>query len=131
MIHSVDKKIHVAFNEQLVKYDLTLQQTLVILYIEKYKDRDVYQIDIEKYLDLKNPSVTSLIKNLMKKDLVYREQDEKDGRYFKLKLTDKSMEMVDNLAEIIPSVNDRIQNIFTSEELIVFLRLLSKIDSSL
>ena len=99
LIHNIDKKYLLIFNKELAKFDLTFQQSLVLLFISK-QNQAVYQKDIEKYMGLKNPSVTSLIKSLVSRDFIYRVKDEKDGRYFHLHLTPKSTEILDDIISV-------------------------------
>lgn len=128
MIHAIDKNVGKIYNRELKKFGLTMQQSLVILYIANNNKEKVYQIDLERYLGLKNPSVTSLIKNLMANGYVYRIKDETDGRYFHLHLTDKSLAITDDLAEVIYNINTMIENTLSTEELQTLASLLEVVN---
>ncbi len=128
IIHSIDKNVGKIYSRELKKYGLTMPQSLVILFIANNNKEKVYQIDIERYLGLKNPSVTSLIKNLMANDYVYRIKDEADGRYFHLHLTEKSLAVKDDLAEVIYNINTMIENALSTEELQTLASLLEVVN---
>ncbi|MBR3347285.1 MAG: MarR family transcriptional regulator [Solobacterium sp.] len=129
IIHTIDKNLLKIYNRELSRYGLTMQQSLVILYIGNSDKEKVFQIDIEKYLGLKNPSVTSLIKNLMANDYVYRIKDETDGRYFHLHLTEKSLAIKDDLAKAIYNINQDFENRLTKDEHAALVTLLQKVSS--
>lgn len=131
LIHSIDKKIFSLFNKELSRYNLSFQQTMTILYIAKHKDENVYQKDIESYMGLTNPSVTSLMKNLINNDFVYRIKDENDGRYFHLHLTEKSLAIQDDLVDTIQNANKYIETLLGNEKYIDLTNDLNIIDQKL
>lgn len=116
LIHSIDKKIFSLFNKELSRYHLTFQQAIAILYIAKHTDENIYQKDIELYMGLTNPSVTSLMKYLINNDFVYRIKDENDGRYFHLHLTQKSLEIKYDLIDSIQNTNRYIETLLGNEQ---------------
>ncbi|MBR6156364.1 MAG: MarR family transcriptional regulator [Lachnospiraceae bacterium] len=127
VIHAIDKNVIKIYNRGLAEYGLTMQQSLVILYIGNTDKEKVYQIDLERYLGLRNPTVTSMIKNLIANDYVYRIKDEADGRYYHLHLTDKSLAVKDNLARVIYEINHKIESKLTEEEFTMLSFLLNKV----
>ena len=127
VIHAIDKNVIKLYNRGLAEYGLTMQQSLVILYIGNTDKEKVYQIDLERYLGLRNPTVTSMIKNLIANDYVYRIKDEADGRYYHLHLTDKSLAVKDNLARVIYEINHKIESQLTEEEFTTLSFLLNKV----
>lgn len=71
-IHAIDKLIISIFNNEVSRYGLTFQQSIVIIYLAEREGEKVYQKNIEAYLNLKNSSVTSLVKNMISNDFIYR-----------------------------------------------------------
>lgn len=125
-VHMIDKNAYVLHNNELKKYNITFNQSLVILHVYHSTNTYIYQKDIEKALGLTNPSVTSLIKTMMKKDLIYRIKDENDGRYYHLHLTPRSIELVDPVMACIKKVDAMITKALTDEERETFNKLLDK-----
>lgn len=130
-LHTTDKKYNLIFTREINKLGLTPQQAISILFIGKFEDENIYQKDLEKYMGLKNPSVTSIIKNLISQDFVYRIKDEKDGRFFHLHLTKKSHDMIDDIIRIICEVNEKTASILSSEEQETLEKLLEKWNAGL
>jgi DNA-binding MarR family transcriptional regulator len=131
LIHSIDKRTSAIYNLETEKYGLTFMQSLVILYIAQSEKEKIYQIDLEHYLGLKNPSVTSLVKHLIAEDYIYRIKDEQDGRYYHLHLTPKSLAITDDLAACIYRLNKMIQEYLSEDEFQSFTATLEKIDGML
>ena len=131
LIHSIDKKILSLFNKELSRYGLSFQQAAAILYIAKHSDKNVYQKDIEIYMGLTNPSVTSLMKNLINNDYVYRIKDEKDGRYYHLHLTDKSLHIKNELVNTIHNTNKYIETLLGIDQYNDLTNILQNINQKL
>lgn len=127
LIHNIDKEVLAMHNAQLKTLDLTFVQSLAILQIYYHNDQDVFQKDLEKWLGLTNPSVTTLIKTMMGKDLIYRIQSKSDGRYFALHLTPKSLSLIDQIVEIIYQSDKQLYNCLNEEETDLLNSLLSKV----
>ena len=127
IVHEVDRKILAKQMEKLKPLDLTFSQALVILHIYNAKDTHIFQKDLERKLGLTNPSVTSLVKTMCAKDLIYRIQSERDGRYFHLHLTPKSLALVNAITESIIKADDDIISPLSIEEAGELIRLLNKL----
>lgn len=127
LIHNIDKAILSTHNTQLKNIDLTFNQALIILHIYQHSDHDVYQKDLENWLGLTNPSVTSLIKTMMGKDLIYRIQSKHDGRYFSLHLTPKSLSLIDQIVDTIIQSDKQLYKCLNEEETVLLKSLLSKV----
>lgn len=87
---------------------LTSIQALTLHYIiTESKNRDIFPKDLEKFLEIKGSSVTSLIKNLERNGYLRRESLPNDGRYKKLVLTEQTLAMQDD-------INERVYNYMRS-----------------
>lgn len=126
LIHELDKNILAYYNNVLKEYLITFQQAIIMLTIYA-SEGEIYQKNIEKKMGLTNPSVTSLIQNMISKDLVYKIQSKKDARYFHLHLTPKSLSMVDDIASKIIAANHTLLSPLTEEEAITLQTLLWKL----
>lgn len=127
LIHTVDKNAIQKHNDALKEYDVTFTQAVVMEYIYTHEEGSVNQKTIETALGLTNPSVTSLIKTMMSKNLIYRIKDEKDGRYFKLYLTPKGNELCVPCVKTIVEVDNSYTKNFTEEERDQLFKLLNKV----
>lgn len=87
LIYEINKKMIARQNNNLVSLGVTVQQALVIAYLDKSKDKKVTQRMIEIGLNNTNPTVTNIIKSMMSKNLIYKIQDKVDKRKYYLYLT--------------------------------------------
>lgn len=126
LIHTVDKYAVIKHNDALKKYDVTFSQAVVMEYLYTREEGSVNQKLIEIALGLTNPSVTSLIKTMMSKNLIYRIKDAQDGRYLKLYLTPKAQELCIPCIKTIVDVDKSYTENFTTEEREQFFILLNK-----
>lgn len=126
LIHTVDKYAILKHNEALKTYDVTFTQAVVMEYLYTHEDGSVNQKTLEIALGLTNPSVTSLIKTMMSKNLIYRIKDPLDGRYFKLYLTPKGQELCIPCTKTIIDTDKFYTKNFTTEEREQFFMLLNK-----
>lgn len=127
LIHTVDKHTIIKQNDTLKEYDVTFTQAVVLEYLYTHEEGSVNQKTLEIALGLTNPSVTSLIKTMMSKNLIYRIKDPQDGRYFKLYLTPKGQELCVPCIKTIVDVDKSYTKNFTPEEHEELFRLLNKI----
>lgn len=127
LIHAADKMFLKAYTNSLKELDLTLTQALILLHVYNYKQKPIYQKDLEEILGLTNPTVTNIIKNMIKKDLLYKVQSEEDGRYFHLHLTPRSTQLLSKIPGCMFSVNDACLDKLTKTEQTTFIQLLLKI----
>lgn len=120
---------------QLIRYfdsffadtSLTGSQATVLYYImTSPSDVDIFPKDLEIYLDLKKPSVTSLLNYLEKDGYIRREDVPYDGRCRKLVLTEKSKEMQEDILNRIASYRTSVFKGISQEELAVFDKVLLK-----
>ncbi len=82
-------------NKRMAPIELTASQMDVIVFLAFNKDREVNQIDVEKYLHCSNPTVTGIVKRLEAKQFIKRLPSEKDKRYKRLVLTEKANQMLE------------------------------------
>ena len=102
----LNRKMQRYFSSFFTGTAVTSIQALVLQYlIVETKKRDVFPKDLEGFLEIKPSSVTSLISNLERNGYLRRESLAKDGRYKKKKLvlTEKTMEMEEEIEKCIDS----------------------------
>lgn len=123
----LNRKLRRYFDSFFTDLPVTSIQALVLQYIivESAK-RDIFTKDLEEFLGIQGPSVTSLINNLTQSGYLRRESLAEDRRYKKLVLTEKSREIQD---EIVDRVNSYMKNVFVDipeEDLKVFDAVVQK-----
>lgn len=128
----LNRKMHRYFSGYFVGTSLTSIQALVLHYIIiESETRNIFPKDLEEFLEIKPSSVTSLINNLERNGYLRRESLADDGRYKKLVLTDKTIEIQD---EIINRIDDYMKSMFigiSDEDLRVFEKVIMQMTANI
>ena len=125
---------YAAMNRRLKRYfdsffadsPITSIQGLGLDYLFRNRETDVFQKDLEEYLEIKGSSVTSILDNLEKNGYVRREAVDYDGRLKKLAITEKAYAIEEDIVE---RVNGYMYSLFRGipeEEREVFYSVLCK-----
>lgn len=93
----------------LLPYDMTLAQYKIIVYLYSSPPMSTRQVDLERAFSMTNPSVTSVLNTLEKKDLICRTENAEDRRSKVISLTQKALDMRDELN----SAGERLEEAFT------------------
>lgn len=111
---------------------LTVSQAYVIDFISMQGDnQDVFQKDLEKAFDLKRSSISLMLNNMEKSNLIKRVPVTEDARLKKIILTDKSKKLYEKISKAIDSVENRVCENITPDELKIFKSVLDKIRNNL
>ncbi|MFR3556912.1 MAG: MarR family winged helix-turn-helix transcriptional regulator [Paraclostridium sordellii] len=112
--------------------NLTISQAYVIDFISiEGKHKEIFQKDIEREFDLKRSSVSLMLNNMEKSDLIERVPVTEDARLKKIILTEKSKKTYKKISIAIDSIENRLSEDITQEEIEVFQRVLEKIRNNL
>ena len=112
--------------------NLTISQAYVIDFISiEGKNKEIFQKDLERELDLKRSSVSLMLNNMEKSDLIERVPVTEDARLKKIVLTEKSKKIYEKISIAIDSIENRLSEDITQEEIEVFQIVLEKIRNNL
>lgn len=111
----------------LAPYELTNTQYKIMMTLYKNQDKAIRQTDIEEKFSLTNPSVTGIIQNLEKKNLVKRIQNPDDKRSKLIILTDKAISMREEISGLGEFIEAQVTKKLTNEEYHQLITLLKKI----
>lgn len=100
MINRICNRVRRQIDREVAALGITAIQGRVINFIKK-TNKDVYQKDLEEYLEIRGSSVTAMIKAMEKNDLLYRLVDKDDQRLKHLVLTPKAQEIHSKIMKII------------------------------
>lgn len=113
-------------NELLKDMDLTATQADILVYLFFCSKEKINQRDIENKFNIKNPTVTGILKRMEEKGFIECIIDDEDKRFKKILLTRKSIKFRDRL----DSHKEEIENILTQnmskEEVKILKTLLNK-----
>ena len=112
--------------------NLTVSQAYVIDFISNEgKDKEIFQKDLEREFDLKRSSISLMLNNMEKSDLIERVPVTEDARLKKIILTQKSIKIYEKISTAIDSIENKLSENITPEEIKVFQSVLEKIRNSL
>lgn len=115
------------FDSYFTDTALTSVQAEVLHYIiTKSVNNDVFPKDLEEHLDLKKPSVTSLLNYLENNGYIRREDVPYDGRYKKLVLTEKSKQVQEDVVKRISTYTELVFAGIPEKDMQVFVSVLQK-----
>lgn len=82
-------------NTMFAEFDLTGAQVFTLIFLFKAHERHqiVYQKDIEKEMDISNPTVTGILNRLEAKGLIQRVTSHQDARAKSIVVTEKALEL--------------------------------------
>jgi DNA-binding MarR family transcriptional regulator len=125
------KKIDILFdsmcNKKLKKFDITNTQFKILKYLLANKDKEINQKDLEQHFNLSNPTVTGILNRLELKNFIMRIVDDTDGRFKKIKVCEKALNIEEDLEKIAEDLeNTLVKNMSESEKKNAF-ELLEKI----
>ena len=123
---AMNRRLKRYFDSFFADFPITSIQGLVLDYLFRNRETDVFQKDLEEYLEIKGSSVTSILDNLEKNGYVRREAVDYDGRLKKLAITEKAYAIEEDIVE---RVNGYMYSLFRGipeEEREVFYSVLCK-----
>jgi DNA-binding MarR family transcriptional regulator len=89
LIKTLTNSFEKEFNKVALKHDLTTSQSMVLIYLQKNKDKEISPIDIEKHFNYSHASILGILKRLKEKNFITIKQSNKDKRYRIIEISDK------------------------------------------
>lgn len=128
LFNKISNKIKREIDKQTSTLGISSIQGRVILYIFKNsKNKDIFQKDIEDEFELRGASVSSLIQNMEKNDLITRESVKMDQRLKKIVLTDKAIKIHLSIRKIIDAIEADVFQVLDSQERADLISYLEKV----
>ncbi len=132
LIKHLNKMFDQQINENMISVNVTRSQmeVLVYTYIKNKNGIEVNQVDLEKDLNLKNPTVTGLISRLEKKGYMKREKSSKGPNYKSVLITDEGIRIIEEGKRITDNVEKEMFSVLDKDEKKELTRLLQKVIDS-
>lgn len=108
MKHYADRKLD--------EFDVTQEQGHTLGYLYRHQQQNITQNELLKIFGRKASTVSSTLKGLEKKDLIYRMSDPMDSRRKNLKLTEKGTQLVESFTKIFNDIETIIIKDFDEDE---------------
>lgn len=128
-IDILSNKFKRVINHKISQNGVTGIQGKIIGFIKfESEKRDVFQKDIEEEFDIRRSSVTSVITLLEKKGYVKRVSVLKDARLKKLVLTEKGLELHNEVYNDIDNFESYVKDELTEDEMNIFIDILNRLN---
>lgn len=108
MKHYADRKLD--------EYNVTQEQSHTLGYIYIHKDQGITQNELLKTFKRKGSTVSSILKGLENKGLIYRMVDPEDSRRKNLKLTKEGTQLVESFVSIFDDIESILVKDFDENE---------------
>ena len=112
------------YNQQAVKYDITMSMGFVLLNI---KEEGTPATKIAPLMGLEARSLTRLLKNMEEKGLIYREADASDKRLVRIVLTKEGKKKRETSKQTVLRFNEAVREEVDGSKLEVFFEVLQQI----
>ena len=109
----------------------TPTQCQIIEYILNNKNKDIYQKDLEKVLNLRRATVSGVLHTMEKNGLIKRVTDESDTRTKKIILNEKIPERFNKYSKKIKKIENNIIKDISDKDLEIFLKVISQMKDSI
>ena len=109
----------------------TKNQHWFMVYIWHSSDQEVYQKDLENNFRLRRSTVTEILNNMEKKDLIIREVSKSDKRVNKIRLTQRAIDLCVDEDKKIKEINALLERGITDKEREVFFAVLEKMQRNM
>ena len=116
-------------NQIFKEFDLTASQTFSLIYLFEAKraQKEVTQKDIEREMDVSNPTVTGILNRLEHKGLIERVECPSDARVRNIVVTEKALEIDKQLQIKFREAEEELIASLSEKEADELQRLLKKI----
>ena len=117
------KQVHILqeqrLNRKFEHFGLTAAQTftLVSLFKAREKNEKLNQKDLERILDISNPTVTGILNRLEVKDLIRRVTCKHDARIRYIEVTKKAIELDKEIRKTFKEAEEQLVSSLTPEEI--------------
>ena len=114
-------------NRMLTPYGLTDTQYKVLMCLYRSPGYALRQVDLEKMLMMRNPTITGIVQNLERSGFVQRTTNSEDKRSKIVTLTEATLALMEKLIEVGESLEKNITSTLSETEREQAIELLKKL----
>ena len=127
---SVMRRVHAGQGFRFSEFKLSPPQVRIVFFIAKQRE-EVAVKDLAEMLSVTPGAVTQFVDALVEMDLVRREEDAKDRRIIRIKLTELAISKLEEFRKGYLASASRVFDVLSDAEIEEFVRLLDKVDTHL
>ena len=106
-------------------------QIKIMHYLIENNDRDIYQRDLEKILNLRRSTISGILKTMEKHNIIIRSDSKIDSRSKKIELSSRTKEIYEKSKKVFDSVDFLLCKNISSNDLNIFFNVISKMKENL
>ena len=114
------------YNSEAAQYNHTVSEGYILLNIDI--ENGTPATKIAPLMGLEARSITRTLKNMEKEGFIYKVQDEKDRRFFRIFLTEKGKEAREVSRLAVRRFNNSIREMLSEDQVKVFFEVIKKIN---
>lgn len=118
----IDRKVNI----EIKKYNLTLTQARIILFLARKEGKTVTQKELEDFLQVSHPTTVTIVKSMEAKQMVKTSFDDADRRMKKVKLIWGNETIYSELEQNAENMELQLLAGFSEEEKELFYAFLSR-----
>ena len=111
--------------------DLTNIQIAILCYIDRNKNKEIYQKDIEKKLGLRKSTISGILSTMIKNGIITRTESTNDLRSKEIKLTDKGLKLDKVMKKKALEFENLLQKNIDPKDLEIFYKVTNQIQDNL
>ena len=100
-------------------------------YLHRNRDRDIFQKDFEKEFDIRRSTASHILSLMEENGMITRESVPYDARLKKIVLTEKAMNIEEEVMQFFDKLEQEFEKNITKEELEIFYSVLDKINDNI
>ena len=100
-------------------------------YLHRNRDRDIFQKDFEKEFDIRRSTASHILSLMEENGMITRESVPYDARLKKIVLTEKAMNIEEEVMQFFDKLEQEFEKNITKEELEIFYNVLDKINDNI
>ncbi|MDO4300087.1 MAG: MarR family winged helix-turn-helix transcriptional regulator [Clostridia bacterium] len=127
LLYRAAHKCTMIHNEMVKEFSISVQQAAILAVIEFMGNGEMNQKRLSDEMSVKESSVSSIVKTMIKNNFIYKEQSKTDARNQILKATEKGKEVCEKLKSTAKRVEEELYGHLSEterEELIAILKKL-------
>lgn len=100
-------------------------------YLHRNRDRDIFQKDFEKEFDIRRSTASHILSLMEENGMITRESVPYDARLKKIVLTEKAINIEEEVMQFFDKLEQEFERNITKEELEIFYSVLDKINDNI
>ncbi len=126
MIKKISEEFERQINEEVRKYQLTLTQSRVVLFLSSKENKTASQKELEDWLQVSHPTTVTIVKSMQEKSMIGTGFSAEDKRMKLLTLTWGNEEIYKELGQHADGMEEQLLRGFSEAEAAIFKEYMKK-----